>query len=180
MVGEPVILMAGAVLEVAALKTCIWKGPLTLAGTATVQVDAFSSLSLNEIISGVDGAHLIQTGPGQIHLESATFGVTLSDYGANGLNQIDVQSGGFYLSFQLFIGPIFFQNVAATLQLSVAEGFAPVIGTTFTIVNNRTSRPIIGTFIGLAQGGLFTADGLVFRIIYTGGDGNDVVLTRVS
>ena len=51
----------------------------------------------------------------------------------------------------------------------------PATGTTFTILTNAT-----GTFAGLAEGAVVTADGRRYRISYAGGDGNDVVLTVVN
>jgi YVTN family beta-propeller protein/autotransporter-associated beta strand protein len=61
----------------------------------------------------------------------------------------------------------------ATLKLM--PSILPATGTTFTILTNAT-----GTFAGLAEGAVMTADGRRYRISYTGGDGNDVVLTVVN
>jgi hypothetical protein len=64
--------------------------------------------------------------------------------------------------------------------LNLSTGFAPAVGTQFTIVNNGGTGAVTGTFAGLAQGALTTAGGLYFQISYTGGaSGRDVVLTRV-
>lgn len=63
--------------------------------------------------------------------------------------------------------------------LSYDFTFAPNAGDAFTLINNDGADAVIGTFAGLPQGTTFTNAG-VFRISYTGGDGNDVVLTRVS
>jgi autotransporter-associated beta strand protein len=72
-------------------------------------------------------------------------------------------------------GPI---NLAgATLKVTVAMGFMPVPGTQFTIINNTGSAPVTGTFAGLSQGGTVTVSGQTFSVSYSGGDGNDVVLT---
>jgi hypothetical protein len=65
---------------------------------------------------------------------------------------------------------------AATLAgatLDIVLGYTPSPGTQFTILTNRTS----GTFAGLAEGAFLTAGGVSFHITYTGGDGDDVVLT---
>ncbi len=64
--------------------------------------------------------------------------------------------------------------------LDVSLGFTPAIGNAFTIIDNTGAGAIVGTFHGLAQNGTFTQNGMVFQINYTGGDGNDVVLTRIS
>ena len=64
--------------------------------------------------------------------------------------------------------------------LNVALTFTPVIGTTFTIINNDGGNAITGTFAGLPQDALFAANGVNLQISYTGGDGNDVTLTRLA
>ena len=54
------------------------------------------------------------------------------------------------------------------------------VGQAVTIVDNDGSDPIIGGFAGLPGGTVFLAgNGQTFRIDYAGGDGNDIVLTRV-
>jgi uncharacterized repeat protein (TIGR01451 family) len=63
--------------------------------------------------------------------------------------------------------------------LSVALGFAPPPFSTFTIINNDSTDAVIGTFAGLPQGARLTAGGVAFSISYTGGTGNDVVLTSL-
>jgi uncharacterized repeat protein (TIGR03803 family) len=76
----------------------------------------------------------------------------------------------------------------AVLQLSL--GYVPVVGTTFTIINNDFTDPVTGTFAGileggtlssvLAEGATFSIGSSAFRISYRGGDGNDVVLTCIN
>ncbi|MCY2981380.1 MAG: right-handed parallel beta-helix repeat-containing protein [Planctomycetota bacterium] len=65
-------------------------------------------------------------------------------------------------------------------HLMIAGTHIPVAGQTFTIVENDGSEAIIGTFHNLPQGatiGNFLNSGLPATISYTGGSGNDVVLT---
>lgn len=64
-----------------------------------------------------------------------------------------------------------------TLNVSRFGGFTPAVGQTFTVISNDAADAITGTFTGLAQGATITVDGYTFTISYTGGDGNDVVLT---
>jgi hypothetical protein len=69
----------------------------------------------------------------------------------------------------------------ATLTGDIRTGFAPTNGQQFTIVNNtHASNPVTGTFAGATQGSTVTLDGVTFTINYSGGTGNDVVLTKVS
>jgi len=65
----------------------------------------------------------------------------------------------------------------ATLSTSLYGGFVPSVGQQFTIIDNRSSGQVAGTFSGLAAGASFTANGVTYSIAYNGGDGNDVVLT---
>lgn len=66
------------------------------------------------------------------------------------------------------------------LSAKLLNDYKPVAGDTFTILSNDGSDAITGTFTDLAEGATFTIDGVVFKISYVGGDGNDVVLTVQS
>ena len=52
-------------------------------------------------------------------------------------------------------------------------------GTVFTVINNTSANPILGTFSNLFDGSVFTSNGNNFQASYTGGDGNDLTLTVV-
>jgi hypothetical protein len=65
------------------------------------------------------------------------------------------------------------------LAVSLAAGFSPPLGSQFELIDNLFSGPVNGFFTGLPEGAVFGADGSNFQITYTGGDGNDVVLTTV-
>ncbi len=64
--------------------------------------------------------------------------------------------------------------------LGVTRTFAPATGTTFTIIGKLGAGAISGTFTNMPEGKLFGVGGLPFQITYAGGNGNDVVLTRVQ
>jgi len=67
-----------------------------------------------------------------------------------------------------------------SLGLAAWGGFAPSLGQRFTIVDNKGSEAVVGTFMGLDEGALideFLGVDWSARISYRGGDGNDVVLT---
>jgi autotransporter-associated beta strand protein len=65
----------------------------------------------------------------------------------------------------------------ATLHATL--GFQSASSNTFTIVDNDGADAVIGTFNGLGQNAILTINGIPFRITYTGGTGNDVVLTQL-
>ncbi len=64
-------------------------------------------------------------------------------------------------------------------SLVVTSGFNPDPGVSFTIINNDGADPVTGTFNGLPSGALVMSGAVRYQISYTGGDGNDVTLTRV-
>jgi len=66
------------------------------------------------------------------------------------------------------------------LSISLVNGFTPKAGQTFEIINSEGSSPVTDTFSGLPEGSEITVSGVVFKISYVGGTGNDVVLTVVS
>ena len=70
-------------------------------------------------------------------------------------------------------------TLAGTLDLIAAPGLAA--GSTYRIIDNSGSSAAgTGTFTNLAEGAEFFEDAQWWRINYTGGTGNDVVLTRIT
>ena len=61
--------------------------------------------------------------------------------------------------------------------LALTLGYTPALGDNFVILKNDGSNPVSGTFYNLSAGALLTNGASIFRISYTGGDGNDVTLT---
>ena len=58
--------------------------------------------------------------------------------------------------------------------------FASAVSNWFLIVKNDGIDPVVGTFKGLPEGATANLGGAQFRISYTGGTGNDVVLTQLT
>ena len=77
---------------------------------------------------------------------------------------------------QLFVSGT--ATLSGDLNVSLINGFSPVPGATFIILNSSGGL-ISGTFTDLPEGAVFTAGISSFRISYVGGTGNDVVLTAV-
>ena len=79
-------------------------------------------------------------------------------------------------------------NVTGAVTLANARlgplpwnAFRPAIGDSFTIIRNDGSDPVSGTFLNAPEGSVFAGPlNTAFRITYTGGDGNDVAITRVA
>jgi Bacterial Ig-like domain (group 3)/Right handed beta helix region len=70
--------------------------------------------------------------------------------------------------------------LGCNLQVTLASGYTPTVGTQFEIINNTGSNTVTNTIAGLPEGSFFTAGSTEFSISYAGGDGNDVVLTVVQ
>ena len=66
------------------------------------------------------------------------------------------------------------------LDLTYLEGGVIKKGDTFTIIDNKTTHLMRGTFKDLPEGAEVTVGGAIFKISYVGGDGNDVVLTALN
>lgn len=76
---------------------------------------------------------------------------------------------------------IVYGDVVLAGQLDLTLGFAPPMGNSFVLVDNRGANRVTGTFDGLLEQSdvelLFGDETYTFAITYQGGDGNDVVLS---
>lgn len=68
----------------------------------------------------------------------------------------------------------------ASLNTVLLNGFKPAKSQTYKIIDNDGSDAVTGTFLNLAQNATFTVSGYVLSVNYSGGDGNDVVLSVIS
>jgi len=66
----------------------------------------------------------------------------------------------------------------SALDVEVAPNSTPS-GDSFIIINKTSAGAVQGNFKNLPEGANLMAKGFPFRISYAGGDGNDVVLTRL-
>ena len=73
---------------------------------------------------------------------------------------------------------------SVALNMSSLNGFVPIIGDNFVIIDNDGADPVTGTFLGLPEGANirnFLGTGLTAVISYAGGSGgNDVVINLES
>jgi autotransporter-associated beta strand protein len=65
-------------------------------------------------------------------------------------------------------------TLAGALDLIAEPGLSDG---TYTILNKTSAGAVTGIFTGKPEGSVFTAGGYDWQISYTGGDGNDVVIT---
>ena len=69
-------------------------------------------------------------------------------------------------------------TLAGNLSVNFPRGI--LVGSQFTILRKTSAGPVSGTFTGLPEAQSFTAAGYSWRINYSGGDGNDIVLTSLT
>ncbi|MEZ4616873.1 MAG: choice-of-anchor Q domain-containing protein [Caldilineaceae bacterium] len=65
----------------------------------------------------------------------------------------------------------------ATLSLTL--GYVPTNGDSYLLINNDGVDAVVGTFAGLPEGSYWRQGATVLHLTYSGGDGNDVVLSAV-
>jgi autotransporter-associated beta strand protein len=133
----------------------------TLGGSGTV-----GSITTNSAtVSPGNTSPAILTDSGNLNLSAgSTFNAALNGTTAgSGYSQLVVN------------GTVTLNN--ATLSTSLGSGFTPSGNDQFTIIKNNGGSAVTGTFNGLAQGATVMIGGHPFSISYTGGTGNDVVLT---
>jgi len=123
----------------------------------------------------INGGKLILTGTlaSDINAASGTFApqgtpATTGSLGVGSTGRYEVRPGD-----TLAVGGSV--TLAGQLDLVAPPGLAP--GSAFTIVNKTSAGAVAGSFAGLPQGAAFTASGYDWQISYSGGDGNDVVVT---
>ena len=171
----------------------------TLAGTITVSADITRSASTNvQLLSGGDvtiSGGGINTGGGTLFLDPGTSPAAVKPIFTNTVTaDVTASTLSFGSDLEIAIngttpgdgtGSTYSQLTVAGMvnltgvDLILSGSHTPVIGNTFTIVDNDGVDAVIGTFAGLAQGATITnflGSGLNAQITYTGGTGNDVVL----
>lgn len=139
-------------------------GANTFTGATTISAGRFAlSGSLTSAITASSGTLAPQGAP-------ATSG------------NLNVQSGG---RFEARVGAASDTlSVGGSVTLSGALDVIPspilAPGSTFTIISKTSAGAVSGAFSGKPENSIFSSGGYNFRIRYTGGDGNDVVLTLVT
>ena len=128
-------------------------GTGTVEGTVTVQSGGTIAAGASPGTLKTGDLTLLAGGTASFELDGTTAGTQYDQIEVNG----SVDLGG------------------ATLSLDL--GYTPTAGDTYVIIENDGADLITGIFNGLAEGATLTSDGQQFTISYTGGDGNDVLLT---
>jgi fibronectin-binding autotransporter adhesin len=172
----------------------------TLSGTLTLPAGFISEsgtllVGTNALFQTSDGITVNNgrvEGAGSIKLKTMTGGVIAPGIGLKG--RLTVTAGlplgpGVTLAFDVagtsagtnadqiqVTGTVNLNN--AILSLPGVTGMA--IGSEVVLIDNDGTDAVVGTFAGIPNGSLFTANEQLYRIWYTRGTGNDVVLIRDS
>jgi fibronectin-binding autotransporter adhesin len=152
------LVLAGSVSGAVIVAGGIFQGSGTVAGNVTIN----------------GGVHASGSSPG---IMSTAGNYTLA---AGGMLQVDINGPAVGTQYDQVRtqGAASTVTLAGTLDLVAAPGLAA--GTSFTIIENSGPAAVSGTFAGKPQNAEFYEDGQWWRISYTGGSGNDVVLTRIT
>jgi hypothetical protein len=172
------------------LSTIGSKAKVTLSGLNT----AFPNLSgLSSILAGgsftlADGQSFTTTASltnsGSLTLSPGSILTVGGSFTQGSSGTLTIQLGG--TSSTPTFGQVVSTSGTVTLDgtLKVTATAAPAVGSALTVLNNQGGSAVSGTFAGLPEGATFavTAKGatMTFQISYVGGDGDDVVITRVA
>jgi hypothetical protein len=168
----------GSTVTTTVTGTLSMDGGVILTTTGGLSVGSTGSLTGHGSIMGsvsvagsvAPGSGATGAGGGLLNLGSGTF--TLAGTSSLSLN------GSSRTSFDKIIASgVSLAGATLDLDLSAATLSA---GDSITLVDNVSAAATSGTFAGLAQGAIFTANGQMMQISYSGGDGNDVVVTKVA
>jgi autotransporter-associated beta strand protein len=156
--------------------TTVSAGTLTVNGSqanSDMTVNGSANLGGDGVVGDLDVFGNLRPGssPAILTTSNFVFHPSASDFFVE-LNGLSPGSGYDQLKVR---GTVGLSN--ATLHATL--GFQSAISNSFTIIDNDGADAVIGTFAGLAQGGTVFVSGVPFRISYTGGTGNDVVLTQL-
>jgi hypothetical protein len=69
-------------------------------------------------------------------------------------------------------------SLGGTTLVTTGSAILSLPGQTLTLITNDGIDPVIGTFAGIAEGGIAIVNGINFTVSYAGGDGNDGTLTQ--
>lgn len=139
---------------------------------------------VHEIIGTATGGQLSPGVPGATPLDSCgTLGCARLNLNAATRVNIDIAGTLAGVSFdQLSVaaGTSTGQVALNNAQLIFRQTTPVPAGSVLLIVDNDGTDAVVGTFAGLAQGALVSSTRNSYTISYTGGTGNDIVLTAIA
>lgn len=164
-------ILAGSLFANGTLRSKIRLSGGRLGGTGTVK----QIISTGGVVNpGVGAGRLTSSDANPVHI--VIFGTaTVFEVDLNGTT-----AGASYDQLRI-AGNSFDEAINVGSSTLIARlNFFPSSFTSFTIIDNATSAPIRGTFIGLPEGAIIQTVRGSLQITYMGGTGNDVVLRAVN
>ncbi len=167
--------------------TTLEYGNVSILGTAAFSAfkgPGSSSNPIRVLVAPGSSIHSFRVGAATVTQELGVAGATAGTgslanglllNSANGRLSIRVQSA--VLADQISVAGTV--NVTGATLAVDSSAFDPAAGTSYVILANDLADAITGTFVGLPEGTIFTANARNYRISYIGGSGNDITLTRV-
>ncbi len=145
---------------------------VTITGTGPVAIE--SNLAAGERIT------IDTTGNSNVQISNTGAGIidVVGDLQLDAGDPMHLLLNGSGTTVLTVAGGVSLTGVPLNLQLDAA--YAPHLGDTITLIDNDGTDAITGHFAGLPEGAPLYVGGVLFRISYVGGTGNDVVLTRVN
>ncbi|MDH5265832.1 MAG: IPTL-CTERM sorting domain-containing protein, partial [Betaproteobacteria bacterium] len=135
-------------------------GGATLGGTGTIggplTINAGGTLAAGLSPGITNTGNLVLAGIFLVEIEGATLGTQYDNTNVTGT--VDVTGAA----------------------LTLVGAHVPSAGSTYILITNDGADPVVGTFVGLAEGATVNFNGAPMRITYAGGTGNDVVLTALA
>jgi fibronectin-binding autotransporter adhesin len=137
-----------------------WQGPVHVAGST---------------LEGTAKTGLITSQGATINLSSMqTKGVNTLDAGGTLLCLLSSEVPGTGFGMMDVTGEI---NLTG-MDLDLSVNYLPMNGSTYTILKNDGTDPVVGIFNGLPEGAVFSVNGRPFRITYKAGPGGNDVMIR--
>lgn len=180
--GSGAIIQDGALANSGVFQST-WTGPLTVAsGTFTVNGTAGAAVINGGTLSLYAGS------PANVTLNSGTLDVeNVSSTGPSHSGSINVvpsagAGANIHIRMSVFNDTADFVTGTIALnnaRLSLETSGPPPGGSVLVIFDNDGTDPVVGTFMGLAEGAIVIHAGKAHVLSYKGGDGNDVTLTTL-
>jgi autotransporter-associated beta strand protein len=148
------------------------QGNVRLNAAGALQGDGVAG---NITFSGNGGVVRPGASPGELGCNS--FNIGSSGFGILEIEMNGPNAGSGY--DQLTVNGSGQMNLSG-ITLSTKVGFTAAANQQFVILRNIGNPAVQGAFNGLPENATFSSSDQIFRINYSGGDGNDVVLTKIA
>lgn len=158
--------------------TRVFYGKLLANGSisSAVTVDSGAALGGSGTVGNITGNGEVSPGTSAGKLNSGN--IAFGSAGSLAIELNGTTAGAGYDQLNV-VGSV---NLTGAALLPLTVGFLPAEGSQFVIVNNDGADAVTGTFDGLAEGAVVSdsTGKFSFRVSYTEGSGNDVVLTMTN